>query len=93
MSNSCTSCNQHIIWDKVAREKLNTKRPLNPDYTIHRCGFLTGGNGSNASKPIAASAKTISPSSQTEDAALKALTQEFKTLLQHITEYLRVAKN
>ena len=54
MGNSCTSCKQQIIWDKVAREKLNTKRPLNPDYTIHSCGFLVGGNGRDTSNPTTA---------------------------------------
>jgi hypothetical protein len=63
MSNSCTSCKQQIIWDKVAREKLNTKRPLNPDYTIHSCGFLVGGNGSDASNPT--TAVTVKPISST----------------------------
>jgi hypothetical protein len=65
MGNSCTSCKQQIIWDKVAREKLNTKRPLNPDYTIHSCGFLIGGNGSDASNPTTAVVKTISPTNTT----------------------------
>jgi hypothetical protein len=60
VSNSCTSCKQQIIWDKVAREKLNTKRPLNPDYTIHSCGFLVGGSGSDVSNPTAVTVKTIS---------------------------------
>jgi hypothetical protein len=62
MGNSCTSCKQQIIWDKVAREKLNTKRPLNLDYTIHSCGFLVGGNGRDASNlTTAVTVKPISP--------------------------------
>jgi hypothetical protein len=65
MSNSCTSCKQQIIWDKVAREKLNTKRPLNPDYTIHSCGFLVGGNGNGNDVSNPTTAVSVKPISST----------------------------
>jgi hypothetical protein len=48
MSNSCKDCQQIIDWNKIAREKLNTRRPLNPDGTIHSCNIGSRQN----SKPI-----------------------------------------
>ena len=48
MSNSCKDCRQIIDWNSKARERLNTRRPLNPDGTIHSCNI---GNRRN-SKPI-----------------------------------------
>ena len=36
MSNSCKDRQQTIDWNKIARDNLNTRRPLNPDGTIHR---------------------------------------------------------
>jgi hypothetical protein len=49
MSNSCKDCQQTIDWNKIARDKLNTRRPLNPDGTIHCCNI---GNPPSSSKPI-----------------------------------------
>ena len=49
MSNSCKDCQQQIDWNSKAREKLNTRRPLNPDGTIHCCNI---GNRPSISKPI-----------------------------------------
>jgi hypothetical protein len=49
MSNSCKDCQQTIDWNKIARDKLNTRRPLNPDGTIHCCKI---GNRPSSSKPI-----------------------------------------
>ena len=49
MSNSCKDCQQLIDWNSKAREKLNTRRPLNPDGTIHSCNI---GNPPSSSKPI-----------------------------------------
>ncbi len=39
MSNQCKECQQLIDWNKIARDKLNTRRPLNPDGTIHSCSI------------------------------------------------------
>jgi hypothetical protein len=48
MSNQCKDCQQIIDWNSKAREKLSTRRPLNPDGTIHSCNL-----GSRSySKPI-----------------------------------------
>jgi hypothetical protein len=49
MSNSCKDCQQIIDWNSKAREKLNTRRPLNPDGTIHSCNI---GSRPSSSKPI-----------------------------------------
>jgi hypothetical protein len=49
MSNSCKDCQQTIDWNSKARERLNTRRPLNPDGTIHCCKI---GNRPSRSKPI-----------------------------------------
>jgi hypothetical protein len=49
MSNSCKDCQQIIDWNKIARDKLNTRRPLNPDGTIHSCNI---GNRQSSNKPI-----------------------------------------
>jgi hypothetical protein len=98
MSNSCKDCLQIIDWNSKAREKLNTRRPLNPDGTIHSCNIGSRSSSkpipepNNCPNPITATAKAISPSSQTEDAALDALTLEFKMLLKHISEYLKEQK-
>jgi len=48
MSNSCKDCQQIIDWNKIARDKLNTRRPLNPDGTIHSCKL----GSRQSSKPI-----------------------------------------
>jgi hypothetical protein len=49
MSNSCKDCQQQIIdWNSKAREKLNTRRPLNPDGTVHSCNL---GNRPSSSEP------------------------------------------
>jgi hypothetical protein len=48
MSNSCKDCQQQIDWNKIARDKLNTRRPLNPDGSIHSCNLGSRTNG----KPI-----------------------------------------
>ena len=92
MSNSCKDCRQIIDWNSNAREKLNTRRPLNPDGTIHSCNIGSRHSkpipeANNYPNPITATAKTISPSQ--EDKALEALTLEFRTLLKHVTEYLK----
>jgi hypothetical protein len=50
MSNSCKDCQQIIDWNKIARDKLNTRRPLNPDGTIHSCNI--GNRPTSSSKPI-----------------------------------------
>jgi hypothetical protein len=50
MSNSCKDCQQTIDWNSKAREKLNTRRPLNPDGTIHSCNI--GSRPTSSSKPI-----------------------------------------
>jgi hypothetical protein len=49
MSNACNTCNEPIDWNTKLREKLNTRRPLNPDGTIHFCKL---GNRPSSSKPI-----------------------------------------
>jgi hypothetical protein len=49
MINSCKDCQQTIDWNKIARDKLNTRRPLNPDGSIHSCNI---GNRPSISKPI-----------------------------------------
>lgn len=49
MSNQCKECQQTIDWNSKAREKLNTRRPLNPDGTIHNCNL---GSRPSSSKPI-----------------------------------------
>jgi hypothetical protein len=49
MSNSCKDCQQPIDWNSKARERLNTRRPLNPDGTIHCCNI---GNPHSSGKPI-----------------------------------------
>lgn len=33
----CKNCNQEISWNDDARKALQTKRPLNPNMTIHDC--------------------------------------------------------
>ena len=50
MSNSCKDCQQIIDWNKIARDKLNTRRLLNPDGTIHSCNI--GNRQSSSNKPI-----------------------------------------
>jgi hypothetical protein len=92
-------CGSIIYFDRnslVGHPKENVWLPL--EYkegrktdTLHNCprknhnGTLTNnGNGNPVIKII---------TETKEDPALEALTLEFKTLLQHITEYLRVAKN
>jgi hypothetical protein len=67
MSNSCKDCQQPIDWNQTVREKLNTRRPLNLDGTIHSCngvGRTFRGKAIaplNESNPTPAAAKTISP--------------------------------
>jgi hypothetical protein len=99
MSNSCKDCQSPIDWNSKARERLNTRRPLNPDGTIHSCNL-----GSRSSNPTPAIAKTInetdnkggglvrsilSTDNKQEDEVLGALALEFKTLLKHVSEYLK----
>jgi hypothetical protein len=49
MSNSYKDYQQTIDWNSKARERLNIRRPLNPDGTIHCCNT---GNRPSISKPI-----------------------------------------
>jgi hypothetical protein len=91
MSNQCRDCQQTIDWNNKAREKLNTRRPLNPDGTIHSCNIGSRTNGkpipepNDYPSPITAAA--INPTK--EDVVIEALTVEFKTLLKHTIEYVK----
>ena len=107
MSNSCKDCQQQIDWNKTARDKLNTRRPLNPDGSIHSCNI--GSRSSSSSNPTPAAAKSIneinnkagaewvrsilSGDNRQEDAALEVLMLEFKSLLKHVSDYLKANKN
>jgi hypothetical protein len=78
--NNCDNCKMPIIWDKQKRERLNTRRPLNRDGTIHLCG----GNG--AQQPQAQQQQqtsTPAPTPEpTQDQKIKAAQKE--RLRQHI---------
>jgi hypothetical protein len=103
--NQPKSCNKEcgaiIYFDRnslVGHPKENIWLPL--EYrnglktdTLHNCPKKNGNGTLNGNSTPTATAKTISPSSQTEDKALDALTQEFRTLLTHITQYLKEQQN
>jgi hypothetical protein len=95
MGNSCTSCQQPIDWNHVVREKLNTRRPLNPDGTIHSCnggGRTFRGKAiepSNGSNPTSVETKEAIPIKQ--EMIIEELTEEFQTLAKHMVEFLKQA--
>jgi hypothetical protein len=88
-------CHSMIYFDRnslVGHPQENVWLPL--EYkegrktdTLHNCPKKNGSGTLNV--PTTASAKTISPPNYTEDVAIEALTQEFRTLLTHITGYLK----
>jgi hypothetical protein len=97
MTNSCTSCQQPIDWNQAVREKLNTRRPLNPDGTIHSCNggartfrgkAIETSNGSNSTP---AATKEAIPIKQT--ITIEELTEEFQTLAKHMVEFLQQQAN
>jgi hypothetical protein len=89
LSNSCKDCQQQIDWNSKAREKLNTRRPLNPDGTIHSCNL---GSRSSNRKQVPEANDYPNPITHTENAALDALAKEFQTLVKHTLEYLKSNK-
>jgi hypothetical protein len=105
VSNQCKDCQQTIDWNSKAREKLNTRRPLNPDGTIHSCNLGSRTNSkpipepNNYPNPITKTmtetntgadwVRSITSDNKQENPTLEALTLEFYTLLKHITEYLK----
>jgi hypothetical protein len=85
-----------IMWDEnIKSQKTGRLIPLESNRSFHRHYEPTNTEPSNNKpkpNPITANAKTISPSQQ-EDAALEALALEFKTLLKHVSEYLKEQEN
>jgi hypothetical protein len=100
MSNSCKDCQQPISWDWKERERLGTKRPLNPsDGTIHSCN--SGGGRTfrgkaiappNESNPTSAVTKEAIPIKQ-QEMTIEELTEEFQTLAKHMVEFLQQQAN
>jgi hypothetical protein len=99
VSNSCTSCQQPIDWNQAVREKLNTRRPLNPDGTIHSCdGGARTFRGKaieplNVSNPTSAVTKEAIPIKQAQTITIEELTEGFQTLVKNMTQYLRNEAN
>jgi hypothetical protein len=99
MGNSCTSCQQPIDWNQTVREKLNTRRPLNPDGTIHSCnggGRTFRGKAiepSNGSNPPSAVTKEAIAIKQEQTITIEELTESFQTLVKNMTQYLRNEAN
>ena len=73
--NTCDNCKAPIIWDKEKREKLNTRRPLNRDGTIHLCG----GNGAQQQQQPQQQTQQQQPTTTiepTQDQKIKAAQKE-----------------
>jgi hypothetical protein len=70
MSNSCKDCQQIIDWNKIAREKLNTCRPLNPDGTIHSCNIGSRTNGKPIPEPNNYPNPITTPTASVKDAKM-----------------------
>jgi hypothetical protein len=81
--------NIEITWsEKIKSSKTGRLIPLETDNaTFHKHYEPTTTTNESAI------AKTTTTERQVEDAALEALTLEFKSLLKHISEYLKANKN
>jgi hypothetical protein len=97
LSNSCKDCQQPIDWNQAVREKLNTRRPLNPDGTIHSCNggartfrgkAIEPSNGSNSTSAVTKEAIPIK-----QEMTIEELTEEFQTLAKHMVEFLQQQAN
>jgi hypothetical protein len=85
---------QITFSDKIRSQYSQKMIPLEIDgSTYHRHYEPTNTTTSEAVSPSPAVTKTITPTKPQEDAALEALTLEFKTLVKHMSEYLKAHGN